>query len=85
MDRRIGRFYVTEELIDSGDASKLFVRLDFVPLRAEALPYKGVYSYVGISPMFRVVAEGNKIPRYSIVCTGKWGSPLDISVSVMDS
>lgn len=62
MDRRLGRFDVSEEALISGAAHDALKRTDV--LSVEYHPDIGVYRFLAISPDFDPVEEGMKAPFY---------------------
>ena len=67
--RKLGKFYMPYNFIESESAPELFAELRFVPLRAEAQEYRKLYEYIGTSPLFSEVEEGAEIPEYRIFMT----------------
>lgn len=65
---RIGKFYITQDFVEDGSewVAKMLSRMQFVPLRVEALSYRGVYEYIGISKLFEDILCGAITPEYNI-------------------
>ena len=66
MKRRIGRFKIKNDIVYSEDAQEIFKQLGFVPLRCESM-YNDCFEYIGISPLFHEVIQGDIAPNYDIV------------------
>lgn len=64
--RRIGKFYITIEAVDSGSIAEILGDLGFVPHRVECLFHKDKFEYIGTSHKFKAVVEGHEIPEYLI-------------------
>ena len=69
MNRRIGRFKVSHDLVERGDGHKLFAAMEFVPLQMEHIYHEGAFTYIGLSPLFEEVPLGEKIPTYDVCFT----------------
>lgn len=69
-ESRIGRFTISRDIIRQ-EPWFIFERLKFIPVRAEALYYGDVIEYMGISPMFDQITEGNEAPYYAIMLSRK--------------
>ncbi len=63
---RIGRFEVSQSLLESNELPEFLAWLRFVPLRAEYMYHRGVMEYHGLSPKFDEVNYGASAPTYSI-------------------
>lgn len=61
--KRIGRITVTKEWLESPEFPSFLAFIEFVPVRAEFL-YAGTMDYVGFSPFFNVLLEGEEAPDY---------------------
>lgn len=73
--RRFGKILISKELVRSKRSRKVisdaFSAIDFLPFRIEAFSFnlgysKNAFEYVGISPLFSLVTEGNIIPIYEL-------------------
>ena len=69
-DRRIGRFRITEAIIDANPKAvrKLMGRM--IVIRAEFM-YPHIFEYVAISPEFDKIEEGLEVPKYDMIVTAK--------------
>ena len=66
--RNIGIFYISQELIEEADHSKLSkVMSNFVIIRAEQRFDLRSIEYIAYSPLFAQVEEAMKYPTYDIV------------------
>lgn len=63
-----GRFYTSRQSVMFGSAefAEVLSRLSFVPLRVELLAHVDKFEYIGISPAFRALETGERIPKYTI-------------------
>lgn len=78
MNNRIGKFWVSFELVDKEpeQLSKVLTMMGFVPVEVTAhYQYKnGELLYCGISPMFKENPQGCVSPLYNIIL---FSEPLD--------
>lgn len=66
---RMGKFFILESLMrkEPEMVSKILSKMEFVPFRVECLGYDyNKYEYIGTSPLFEIVPEGQKPPLYNI-------------------
>ena len=63
---RMGKFYASTDMVADKDAHELFGLLKFIPYRVEFLMYITKFEYIGTSPLFREVGDGEKTPEYDI-------------------
>lgn len=73
---RIGKFEIEDWEFDSWDAELIETFKHVVVLKAEHLPYKGVFQYVALSPLFEEQDMFSEPPSYRLhrerdVKTGK--------------
>jgi len=68
MKRRFGKIYFSFEQVEkhSGDVSLILSQIEFVPVKVEALWHMMHFEYIGISPMFDEINEGDITPEYTI-------------------
>jgi len=69
-DRRIGRFRITEAIIDANPKAVRKLMGGVIVVRAEFM-YGSIFEYIAISPEFDEIAEGLIAPEYDIVVTNK--------------
>ncbi len=67
LDNRIGKFFVDRELVDK-NFYKVLNGLNFIPLSVNFLTYLNGFEYMGHSPQFDVIQDGEFIPVYDITC-----------------
>lgn len=60
--RRIGRFRVPRECIETEPESLLALFADYLPIKIEATPWD--LEYTALSPAFEDLAEGEPVPVY---------------------
>ena len=77
--RRIGKFYVSDELIKENSFAKLLAKMEFIPLRVEHLGYEGRFEYIGTSPLFNEHRDGMLLYEYDIT-VNDWSADLSVSV-----
>ena len=66
--RRLGQFSLDWKTVNNAELSgDIFRKLEFVPLRVECIGYSATYHYVGISPEFKEVSEGQEAPVYAVL------------------
>lgn len=65
-NKRIGKFYVSVDIVHSRDISRFLIKIAFVPLRVECLMCQQEYEYVGTSPFFARLNEGCLYPQYNL-------------------
>ena len=83
-ERRIGRFRVAAELLQSGDPILLCEFFShFIITRAECLYHVNEIEYIAYSILFAPVSLGYEAPLYSILLTSDIdGNITNISVSI---
>lgn len=66
--KRAGKFYITQELIESNitEIEEVFSLLRFVPFRVEFL-YPNRFEYIGTSHLFREIEQGEVPPEYILI------------------
>lgn len=81
---RIGKFKVTSDIVEkhSGALGKMLAKMEFVPLKVEALPWWGIYEYSGISIAFDECEQGYAAPEYIVTCIED-GEEIDVSVELI--
>lgn len=67
MDRHLGRFVITNEMIDTTPDIVRQIMGNCIITRAECMFHWNGISYVAISPKFRYVPFGSIAPKYKIV------------------
>ncbi len=67
LERRIGKFYVSKELVNSEEMIIILRELKFIPYRGECLFYRGEFEYIGYSPLFESLKIGAETPTYRII------------------
>jgi hypothetical protein len=67
MTRRVGRFYVSRELCETGDVRPIMAAC--VIVRCELLFAHDVFEYYALSPHFDVKQLGEMVPTYEWVVT----------------
>jgi len=82
-NRRVGKFYVTDEMVEEESFVKVLAKIGFVPLRVEHLGVEGRYEYIGISPLFNEAKKGYRISTYDVV-VNDLGDDVAVSVKEMD-
>ena len=66
MKKRLGKFYVSTELVMTGDVLPVLTSMQFIPTRVEHLYHMGKFEYIGMSPIFPELGEGFMIPEYDV-------------------
>lgn len=67
MKKRIGKFKVSDALIDRPEFIEVLKQLEFVPYEVQQ-PTNGIhFEYAGTSPRFGLIEEGSIIPEYNII------------------
>ena len=82
--RRQGTFELTMEFVEGhpSTAAAVLARLECVPVRVELLFDRLVFAYTAISPLFRVVAFGERVPTYRLTFkTDKAGELTGVEVT----
>ena len=64
--RRLGRFIISDPAIDINPDAIMALFGKIIVLRAEAQPWAQQTEYLGISPLFGLLAENTEIPIYQI-------------------
>lgn len=67
MDRRLGKFTISSELINDHPDIAREILEDITILRAGALDYDNGYDYVGISDDFEICKKSCQIPEYKAI------------------
>ena len=67
----IGAFEILSKLVEENPefVAAILKELQFVPVRVECIWYKSKFEYVGLSPKFKRLNEGEKHPQYKIKIT----------------
>lgn len=65
-DRRIGKFYVGEHLVRSGQVGKWLALMEFTPMKVEPVLYNGMIEFTGISPLFDELPDGQFASEYQV-------------------
>lgn len=65
--KRIGKFYVRFDDLESGRIGPVLAKMLFVPYRVESILYANRVEFIGTSPLFREVTENLITPEYEIV------------------
>jgi len=75
MKKRYGMIEVTREVIEinPGELARIFGRISFLPLSAVASFPRNIIEYIGYSPRFDEISEGQKAPRYFLSATKENG------------
>lgn len=77
--RRIGKFFVDFSIVERREIFPVLIKMEFVPMRVEALFFKRQFEYIGSSPFFDKLKEGVEVPLYDII-VNDLGSELKVSV-----
>ena len=77
-NRRIGKFKVTQNVIENEDAPRIFAAFGFVPMRVEHHYSNGTFEMVGLSHLFDENPECMIVPEYDVTITVH----EDLSISV---
>jgi hypothetical protein len=79
--RRMGRFLISDQLMHKIEFElvETFKKLGFIPFRVEHNYAEAVFEMCGVSPLFREVELGERIPFYNILVE-KNDSELTVSV-----
>ena len=72
-DRRLGKFYITFNAIETDHDYVYQVMGKVIVIRAEALLYSNMIEYVAISKYFDEVKEGYMMPEYKAVIHSEEG------------
>ncbi len=78
MKSRIGKFKVSQNIIENEDAPRIFAAFGFVPMRVEHHYHNGTFEMIGLSHLFDEVDEGYVAPEYDVTITVH----EDLSISV---
>lgn len=70
-EKRKGRFYISDGLIENEQLIEIFYHMKFIPLRVEYLFYQRAFEYIGISFLFEEVNTGEIIPEYEVIIDTK--------------
>lgn len=68
-EMRWGVIYLSKKILHNGGVPKVLADIAFTVHRAEFLYHKQCVEYIGTSPFFRVLDEGEVTPKYSITIT----------------
>jgi len=83
---RIGKFSCSESLINEVRMYDFFNRIKFTPIGVEYFKSEGIYEYIGYSPYFEEVIDGDTALEYNITFSkhfdSKYSTDYDISVRV---
>lgn len=84
MKRRLGKFYPTFSFVEQGGMAPILSKMAFVPLRVEALPYRGAYEFVGTSPLFEEVDAAEAVPEYTLEITRRENGEVEVAVRALN-
>ena len=68
--KRMGRFYVSKEMVESRDIFDVLSLMQFVPYRVEMRPYTDTFVYLGTSPLFDEQTERFELTPLYVVNFG---------------
>ena len=66
---QIGIFYVQRDMLGKPVLVKTLHSMQFIPTRVEYIFHQSAFEYVGISPLFDEVKDGDPVPAYDIEVT----------------
>lgn len=78
---RLGKFYISSQIVFADNAAEIFQALNFVPLRAELLAATDQFEYVGISDKFDLLSPGHIVPQYELATTADEDDNLSVVVT----
>ena len=76
----IGRFMLDLKFVkEQPDAvANIFREMNFVPVRAEIIDWGHYVDYIGLSPKFREITQGEDVPLYDIEIAQHVQSPAKV-------
>ncbi len=74
-----GKFYASVEFVKGEFFPEVLWKLKFIPLRVTFSYEKHAFEYVGYSPIFDVIREGQRIPEYKIEVSTTGGKLAKVS------
>lgn len=77
MKKRLGKFYISRQVIDGPEIPEVFKQLSFVPYRVELLADRDEFEYIGTSPAFEELEKGKSVPTYNIILENKYNKDTD--------
>jgi len=81
-ERRLGKFYVTEDFVKYGDVWPILKALEFIPWHVESRSYMPDFEYIGYSPLFEVCELGQIIPIYVMKISKSEGGALAVEAII---
>jgi len=67
MKKGYGKFYVTMDIINESNLPEILYKMKFIPYKVEYLAMKDKFLYEGVSPLFKEIESGVKIPFYDVI------------------
>jgi hypothetical protein len=77
-DRQVGKFYLSTELVETGEAAEMLIAMGFTPLRVEYLAHADCFEYIGISHLFRKISPAVIVPVYDLTASADYNSEGEI-------
>jgi len=68
-ERRLGKFYASEDFVKSDEMFPVLKALEFIPWHVEFLLHRGEVEFIGYSPLFEICELGQVIPTYRMKIT----------------
>ena len=84
-ERRLGKFYVTEDFVKYGDVWPILKALEFIPWHVESRSYMPDFEYIGYSPLFEVCELGAMIPTYNMEISRDKDGVIGVEVKIVES
>ncbi len=70
---KIGKFYISFEMINNGKIASVLAKMEFIPTRVENIYHRQVFEYIGISSLFRDKGKGEMVPEYTVTINNSLG------------
>ncbi len=67
MKKRLGKFDVSDSIIDTPDFIEVLKRLKFVPYQVNQSTNSRSFEYLGTSIAFDLIEIGSVVPKYDII------------------
>ena len=66
MINRVGKVYISKEVVYNEVFGDVLSHIKFIPLRVEYLAYRNCFEYIGSSVEFDEIPQGTELPVYKI-------------------
>lgn len=77
MKKRLGKFDISDNIIDTPEFIEVLKHLEFVPYQVKHFVNSRSFKYLGTSIAFNLIEVGSRIPTYNITIHNKYNKNTD--------